>query len=207
MSPGASFPPLLADLVEILEQRRAVGNGVRRIGLEFLGQNRDHFLDRHPGKQDLAGWNWRATGNAGRAGQPGGASTNLHVVAVTATPLPVFAGLRKGVIYRYDMTFDFSVSSEDLREATNNALLAYPGLDLPSFCLPPKDVTKLRLIQGSSRMPHGKGADALSLVDKLIEDTAQSPDLRPHQPLLTGDQIYADDIALSLLVMLSSADG
>ena len=92
-----------------------------------------------------------------------------------------------------------------MKAATKNALLAYPGLDLPSFCLPPKDVTKLRLIQGSCRMPHGNGPDALSYVDKLIEDTATSPDLRPHQLLLTGDQIYADDVGLSLLVMLSDA--
>jgi hypothetical protein len=48
--------------------------------------------------------------------------TNLHIVAVTAkTPAPV---LTEGVVYRYDMTFNFDgLPSESLEVATANAKL------------------------------------------------------------------------------------
>jgi hypothetical protein len=59
----------------------------------------------------------------------------------------------------------------------------------PAFCLPPKDVSSLRLIHLSCRMRHGNGEDALSLVGPLISQTAATPLQRPHRLLLMGDQI------------------
>jgi hypothetical protein len=132
--------------------------------------------------------------------------TNLHIVAVTATQQPPFAPLKEGIIYRYDMTFDLeNGASLTLASATRSASLAYPPLTLPSFCLPPKDVNSLRLIHGSCRIPHGNAIDSLPMLDELIEQTASNPLARPHQLLMTGDQIYADDVAISMLVMLTDA--
>ncbi|MGH4001154.1 MAG: hypothetical protein ACRDTJ_27260, partial [Pseudonocardiaceae bacterium] len=114
----------------------------------------------------------------------------------------------EGIVYRYDLIFAFDGVSlpKTLADATGDALLAYlPPYDFPSFCLPPKDPNKLRLIQGSCRIPHGNGKDALAIVDDLIAEAASDPVARPHQLLLTGDQIYADDVAASMLVMLSDA--
>lgn len=132
---------------------------------------------------------------------------NLHIVAVTAKLLPVFSELTEGVIYQYDLTFDFDDNlSVNLATATANAQLGYASpLTLPSFALPPKDLNMLRLIQGSCRMPHAQGMDMLPFVDDLINQSASNAFARPHQLLLTGDQIYADDVSDALLLMLTDA--
>ncbi len=71
--------------------------------------------------------------------------------------------------------------------------------------LPPPDPNKLRLFHGSCRKPHGEAEDALAILDQLMASTAEKPNERPHQLLLTGDQIYADDVADSLLLLLTDA--
>jgi len=76
---------------------------------------------------------------------------------------------------------------------------------LPSFALPPPNLNELRIIHGSCRMPHANGPDALSILDSLIAPTAQNAAERPHRLLLTGDQIYADDVAAVLLMQLMDA--
>ncbi|HEY4358991.1 MAG TPA: hypothetical protein VGN16_24810 [Acidobacteriaceae bacterium] len=133
---------------------------------------------------------------------------NLHVVAVTAQ---AGQAMVEGVIYQYDLQFDFddaTLGTMGLAAATANASLAYtPTYNLPTFCLPPQDPNLLRLICGSCRKPSGDGKDHLALLDGLISQAAQSssPLVRPHQLLLMGDQIYADDVAESLLSMLTDA--
>jgi len=131
---------------------------------------------------------------------------NLHIVAVTAKLLPVSSELTEGVVYQYDLTFDFDDNlSVNLATATANAQLGYAPLTLPSFALPPKDLNMLRLIQGSCRMPHAQGKDMLPFVDDLIQQSASNALARPHQMLLTGDQIYADDVSDALLLLLTDA--
>jgi hypothetical protein len=136
--------------------------------------------------------------------------SHLHLVAVTAKSGTVGAELTEGKVYRYDLSFAVALPAGihvpvPLATATDNAVLAYPTIGAPSFCLPPADLNRLRLIQGSCRKSSGDGKDALALVDDLIEETASNPDIRPQQLLLTGDQIYADDVASSMLLMLSDA--
>ena len=92
-----------------------------------------------------------------------------------------------------------------LSGATHNASLAYPPFTRPSFCLPPANVNQLRLIHGSCRIPHGNGPDTLPLLDGLIAQGANNPYARPHQLMLTGDQIYADDVGYAMSMMLSDA--
>lgn len=135
--------------------------------------------------------------------------TFLHMVAVTVR-LPSDMSLDEGITYRYDMEFKRSsapVPSLTLRVATDQALLYYSeNYSLPSFCLPPADLTKLRIVHGSCRKPHGEGdLDALALLDGLIAESLNNPLLRPHQLMLTGDQIYADEVAAGLLTMVTDA--
>jgi hypothetical protein len=53
---------------------------------------------------------------------------NLHIVAVTASLLPGFQDLAEGVVYQYDLTFDFDDNlSTNFATATANADLAYPS--------------------------------------------------------------------------------
>jgi hypothetical protein len=137
--------------------------------------------------------------------------TQLHIVCVTAVPDAGAADLVEGVVYRYNLAFAFDDQQNvmDLPTATGTtalpAALAYVPFGLPSFCLPPTSLDDLRLLCGSCRIPHGNGRDMLPIAEKLIAQASSNPLARPHQLLLTGDQIYADDVAASLLMMLSDA--
>jgi hypothetical protein len=130
----------------------------------------------------------------------------LHFAVVTAQRKGSESKLVPGVIYQYHLTFDFGANlSTTLKGAAGDAELTYAPYTNPTFCLPPNDATRLRLMHGSCRMPHGQGFDALNHLHLLIRDTAKNADLRPQQLILSGDQIYADDVALSLMMMLSDA--
>jgi hypothetical protein len=60
-----------------------------------------------------------------------------------------------------------------------------------------------RFRASSCRKPHGDSVDALLILDDLLQaSVADSSIERPQQLLLTGDQIYADDVADSLHVMI-----
>ena len=144
----------------------------------------------------------------------------LYLVAVTATGQL----LDWGSLYRYDLYFgppdndavEVPTSGSRLfadgmvapTAAAARDRLLYPAVGaprLPTFVLPPQDLNKLRLIHGSCRKPHGESRDALVALDKMIEAQLQDPERRPHQLFLTGDQIYADDVADVLLEMLTDA--
>ncbi len=139
------------------------------------------------------------------SGRTTAVGTNLHIVAVTAQPDSPMAALTEGKVYRYDLSFRFDEGTKSLAEATDNAPLSYAPYDKPSFCLPPADLNQLRIFHGSCRIPHGNGADALPILDGLIAQGAENPMARPHQLLLTGDQIYADDVGFAMSMMLQDA--
>ena len=82
-------------------------------------------------------------------------------------------------------------SEKDLRQLT------YGSCPSPSFFLPS---TLKNLLHGSCRKPHGKcnSTDALSRGHTLMQETCEDLSNRPAILLLTGDQIYADDVAISL---------
>ena len=148
-------------------------------------------------------------------------ANKLHVVCVTATGA---ADLQPDTLYCYDAKFgDWGTDSTEapgtttllsdnvVRELGTGArsLLTYAGGPaLPSFLLPPDDVGDLRFLHGSCRKPHGEGKDALATGDDLVAASfAAGGPQRPHQLFLTGDQIYADDVAMALLHMLTDAAG
>lgn len=142
----------------------------------------------------------------------------LHVTVVTA--VPIRDDLVPGKIYTYDVTFTAGAGTDPLD--TDRAIktlassnLAGPGslfegtLALgyapnarPGFALPPTELKDLRLAHASCRKPHGEGTDALPILDTIIRESFTSPTDRPHQLFLTGDQIYADDVAEPLLEQL-----
>src|SRR6266571_5388119 len=113
-----------------------------------------------------------------------GVGHNLHIVAVTARAAP--KTLKEGNIYFYDLAFTpgpevdstgggrFGFGNLSLMKAispptaANPSPITYLSYKLPSFTLPPKDPTNLRIIHGSCRMPHADGDDALSMLDDLI---------------------------------------
>lgn len=135
--------------------------------------------------------------------------SHLYIVLVT---VPISTPLVEGKIYGYDAHFSWknnpkATSTESLLQATNTTAdkLCYGSYTTPTFCLPPADINKLRVFHGSCRKPHGQNKDALSLLDNILASNATTPYSRPQQLLLTGDQIYADDVADVLLLLLNDA--
>jgi hypothetical protein len=155
-------------------------------------------------------------GRPGPALQAGRAATapvgeRLHVAAVTSSGEPLAAG----GLYGYDLALDgqdgperalFDAGILHADPGAARALLTYgPGAPaLPSFALSPARTDGLRVLHGSCRRPHGAGPDLLAAADGMIEATVADPAARPHLLFLTGDQIYADNVADVLLEVLST---
>ena len=55
-----------------------------------------------------------------------------------------------------------------------------------------------RLVHGSCRRPGADGRDAFGVYDELLAKNTSEPLQRPASLILTGDQIYADDVAFGL---------
>jgi hypothetical protein len=91
--------------------------------------------------------------------------------------------------------------------------IGYADGQLPSFVTVPEQLTDLVLVHASCRLPHGEGHPSLQYIDDLIDDLLHGPAAQgdpqrtkdyPHMLLLTGDQIYSDDVALALLPGITS---
>lgn len=126
----------------------------------------------------------------------------LHLCVATA-----FGEFRPGHIYGYDLEIGTSTLG-GLGLLSGPVPLGYAQGRRPGFLLPPSR-QDLKLVQASCRKPHGchptlNDPDALPLVDRLIQDNRDDPVNRPHQLVLTGDQIYADDVPAAMLKALTS---
>jgi hypothetical protein len=145
----------------------------------------------------------------------------LHIVAVTATPVSETL-LQSEHIYAYDLVFEqlnqsvaiatpnAAQTTQTLPQAINSpfsepVVISYFNHRLPTFALPPKDLSQLRIAHGSCRKPLGEGLDALPIIDELLEQAAENPVTRIHQLFLTGDQIYGDDVADPFLFAATDA--
>jgi hypothetical protein len=133
---------------------------------------------------------------------------HLHVAVVTVE-LPF--GMLVGKLYSYDLNFgDKSLRSEGLLTKTapsdvnpGREPLGYLPNRLPSFVTPAAPLPELKIAHGSCRKTSGPGFDALAWLDDFIGENFNKPD-RPQQLFLTGDQIYADDVASCLLPAINS---
>ena len=93
--------------------------------------------------------------------------------------------------------------------------------ELPGFALPPPTLTDLRILHGSLppagvhlpgrrrgqeelRRPRlGRRPDPRVAARHRRRRRRSTPNVRPHQLFLTGDQIYADDVVAAMLPMLN----
>jgi hypothetical protein len=94
--------------------------------------------------------------------------------------------------------YELVIKFDKLRETLNTSSLklAYEPFRRPTFILPNKNAC---IAQGSCRRPEGRGPDAMMALDVHLQDLIKAgKDLeRPSALFLTGDQIYADDVAKS----------
>ena len=104
------------------------------------------------------------------------------------------AGFDANVPVYYQIEFN----QQELNEKWTHELTAlfYKNQSSLSFCWTNKPQ---KILHGSCRKPHYPGDDALAQVDNLIEEAISNQARRPDILLMTGDQIYADDVAGPML--------
>ncbi len=124
---------------------------------------------------------------------PIGRDALLHLVDVTLDE-----ALPSDCVIEYDLR----ISGEGLAEqgiADWAPHLLYAGRAWPSFVIK----SRLdRVLHGSCRKPHHPAADGLLCVDELLARELDNPTSRPAVLLMTGDQVYADDVAGPMLVAI-----
>lgn len=154
----------------------------------------------------------RALERGGRTGPPRATATNLatsaharwrlgpgmtaHLLKLTPLSGRTFP---TGQVLGYDVLIDPGKTS--LRSHPERADFVLPPLELPSFVLQAGGTT-LRALQGSCRKMHGGATDAMVATDRELIRSASRVEERPSVLFLTGDQIYADDVAAPLMKVL-----
>lgn len=99
--------------------------------------------------------------------------------------------------YGYDLAITGESSTTSVRFSKPE--LAYKPFDRPTFKL--GSTGAKRLVQGSCRRPGGYGEDAFPAFDSWLSQAIAAGGRGGHRPpalILTGDQIYADDVAYPL---------
>jgi len=132
----------------------------------------------------------------------------LFVHLLKITPEPNAPAFPKGELLYYDILIQDAEGKESsLVSKNSDFVFNKPGhRKLPGFFIPK---TFKRVLHGSCRKPHAKQAlpgweklDQLSCGTGLIDAHFDNLDERPAALFLTGDQIYADDVAMPVLAML-----
>jgi hypothetical protein len=78
--------------------------------------------------------------------------------------------------------------------------LSLPGASHPTFLAPPDEAVDLVVAHTSCRKPHGGGRDGLALLmDELEARFSASPPRQPHLLVMSGDQIYADEVGHAIM--------
>jgi hypothetical protein len=143
-----------------------------------------------------------------RLGRGGGRRVRLgprlFVHLVSILPDPAVGAFPRNELLGYDLLVSDDAASGPPRRLGDLGLLAGPravtlgDLPLPSFFLPARSAA-LNLLHGSCRLLHGHGEDALVAADELLAERARDLDRRPSALVLTGDQIYGDEVAGPLI--------
>ena len=119
---------------------------------------------------------------------PIGRHAYVHLLTITPTsPLP------QDQIIHYDLQWD----SEQGNGLRSTAAHLCHGDELPSLMIASDN---RRLLHGSCRKPHFAGEDALVRTDSWLAERRDQPEQRPAWLLMTGDQVYVDDVSGPLLV-------
>ena len=100
-------------------------------------------------------------------------------------------------ILHYDLRLHDSNSQQRLTELLPT--LCYPGQDYPSFII---DSHLHSVAHGSCRKPHCHSDDALVRLDEHVEESLLTPQERPNMLMMSGDQVYVDDVAGPMLVAI-----
>jgi len=99
------------------------------------------------------------------------------------------------------LSYNFTFIDDDLEQSLTELMpeLLYSGQQYPNFVIK-SDVKQM--LHGSCRKPHFDSGDGLVQVDRIIGDSINNAELRPAMLMMSGDQIYADDVAGPMLVAI-----
>ena len=120
-----------------------------------------------------------------------------HLIEVT----PIQQNFPTDTLLTYDLSLVGESGATGLRDL---GLLEGAGritlgrAELPTFFVHSNKVAR-NLMHGSCRQLHGGGDDAFLSAEETLVQTADDIDSRPSALFLTGDQIYADDVAAPLI--------
>jgi hypothetical protein len=133
---------------------------------------------------------------------------HLHVAVVTVRFDTT--ALVPGTLYSYDLLVEgASFPSQGLKalglleDKDGSLALGYIDDRLPAFATTPTVMADVHFAHSSCRKTNGPRYDALAWLDKELEDHFTDAE-RLQQLYLTGDQIYADDVASCLLPVLTA---
>jgi hypothetical protein len=118
----------------------------------------------------------------------------VHLVEMTAGE----TGFPTDEVLAYDLTIEGDGIAPTTLGSLGLGRIAYGRHSLPTFFIRSK-ITTLNVLHGSCRALHGGGEDALVAADDKLEATVGDLESRPSALFLTGDQIYADDVAAPML--------
>lgn len=120
---------------------------------------------------------------------PVGRQAFIHLIDV-----PLDSALPQDVAIAYDLLIDDA--ADGARAIADWAPhLLYADAEMPVFVLHSRIDN---LLHGSCRKPHHSADEGLLCVDRLLAQTPE-PQQRPALLLMTGDQVYADDVAGPML--------
>ena len=110
-----------------------------------------------------------------------------YIVLLSVTPENSFP---QDTFYNYQIHFDVDGETKTLTDLLPD--LTYENQELPGFIL--RSHLK-KVIHGSCRKPHSESKDALVQLDEQIAKHLTDEQERPDLIIMSGDQIYADDVA------------
>lgn len=124
---------------------------------------------------------------------------HLHVTLVITRPSDNHFPTDELLAYDIEVTDSDSGKAMSLKDlgllsGKNSIVYTHQGVSLPTFFLREKNIP-LNFLHGSCRKLHGKGEDCLVAADEAIASSFADLKRRPSALFLTGDQIYADDVA------------
>ncbi|MEH6453469.1 MAG: alkaline phosphatase family protein, partial [Psychromonas sp.] len=97
----------------------------------------------------------------------------------------------------YNFVFDDARQKYSLAQLLPELL--YPQSSFPNLVIK-SDIKQM--LHGSCRKPHYPSKDSLAEVDRLLTNEKLDATTRPAMLMMTGDQIYADDVAGPMLVAI-----
>ncbi|MBQ4850052.1 metallophosphatase [Pseudoalteromonas sp. MMG012] len=99
--------------------------------------------------------------------------------------------------FSVDVALDYMLYFDGVMQQLDS--LCYAGLSSPQIVIP-HNLTQI--LHGSCRNPHHPSADSLASADDQVRQYRQRRQVGPSLLLMSGDQIYADDVAGAMLLAI-----